>query len=565
MMSKKFMRIKRVTIPVISLVIMMSSLVGCSVVRDDELRELINAGESVTIEYAVPDYQSADLQEVADFEWTELDQLQTYNKGFRQTVDEVFNINIVTESGKNGKNGVLFVDAEGKRNGNAVLADAFGNKVFVEKYWVDAKVKEALAKAATEAYSDVPDTDHGRVLATLNAYYNLFPSESEDKVEFNGYLTRGEYLSGLYRVLNGVQDGLLDAESVYSKVGGKTSHTRFLPSVEGLSYLKTTNYSLDDKTYRGAISRIEGIYTIVQALFVNEYEVATEKMKSYDDAKSGGNLTEKLGFAGKQRAESYTLAYMLKNPDKGLQEELYRALVVAKEQGIIASNESRWDEPLTKGEALEMLVNALIAKSSLTGYVVNKEYGDMVVAVVPEDETPQGNESAVSENSEVDEIGIVAIDPNTRPSDVHDETYGQVWEYVDDSYRESLRAGMSKKEALEMADVFASIFGTSLEDLNKLIGYDEVGYQRPVATKPNVPSKPSTPSTPSTPDNPSNPSTPPPVVESEPKYPISEHGYEITPEDKNGDGILDFLEESYIKSDSTVSVPSGTPNPLTMP
>ena len=37
-MSKKFMRIKRVTIPVISLVIMMSSLVGCSVVSDRELR-----------------------------------------------------------------------------------------------------------------------------------------------------------------------------------------------------------------------------------------------------------------------------------------------------------------------------------------------------------------------------------------------------------------------------------------------------------------------------------------------------------------------------------------------
>lgn len=562
-MSKKFMRIKRVTIPVISLVIMMSSLVGCSVVRDDELRELINAGESVTIEYAVPDYQSADLQEVPDFQWVELDQLQTYNKGFRQTVDEIFNINIVTEAGRNGKNGVIFVDADGKRNGNAVLADAFNNKVFIEKYWIDAKVKEALAKAATEAYSDVPDTDHARVLATLNAYYNLFPGESEDKVEFNGYLTRGEYLSGLYRVFNGVQDGLLESESVSAKVGGKTSHTRFLPSVEGLSYLKTTNNSLDEKTYRGAISRAEGIYTIVQALFSNEYDVATEKMRCYEDAKSGGDLTEKLGFNGKQRAESYTIAYMLRNPDKGLQSELYRALVVAKEQGIITSNESRWDEPLTKGEALEMLVNALVAKSSLSGYAVNKEYGDMVVAEVPEDETPQGNESAVVDNSEVDEIGVVAIDPNTRPSQVHDETYGQVWKYVDDSYKESLRAGMSKKEALEMADVFASIFGTTLEDLNKLIGYDEVGYQRPVATKPSVPSTPSTPSTPSNPDTPSTPGNS--EKPKEPEYPMSGLGHPITPYDKDGNGIRDTLEDSYANSDSTVSVPSGTPNPLTMP
>lgn len=137
-MSKKFMRIKRMTIPVISLVIMMSSIVGCSVVSDKELMEMINAGESITIEYAVPDYQSADLEEVPDFEWVELDQLQTYNRGFRQTVDSILNINIITEAGRNGKNGVLFVDATGKRNGNAVLADAFNNKVFVEKYWSDA-------------------------------------------------------------------------------------------------------------------------------------------------------------------------------------------------------------------------------------------------------------------------------------------------------------------------------------------------------------------------------------------------------------------------------------------
>jgi len=540
-----------------------STLAGCSVVSDKELMDMINDGESITIEYAVPDYESAGLEEVPDFEWIELDQLQTYNRGFRQSVDEVFNINIVTEAGRNGKNGVLFVDDAGKRNGNAVLADAFSNKVFIEKYWVDAKVKEALAKAASEAYSDLPDTDHDRVLATLNAYYNLFPSESEDKVEFNGYLTRGEYLSGLYRVFNGVQDGLLESESVSTKVGGKTSHTRFLPSVEGISYLKTSNNSLDESTYKGAISRIEGIYTIIQALSLNnDRDGATNyQNKIYDDAKSGGDLTSKLGFTGKERAESYTLAYMLKNPDKGIQDELYRALVVAKEQGIVNGTESRWDEPLTRGEALDMIVNGLMAKSHLTGYVINTEYGEMELTELPDNTTVEESEST---ESDAGEIGVVAIDPNTRPSDVHDETYGQIWKYVDESYKESLRAGMSKKEALEMADVFASIFGTSVEDLNKIKGFDEVGYQRPVATKPSTPSNPKS-STPSVPSNPSTPSTPPPVVESEPKYPISEHGHPITPYDKDGNGIRDTLEDSYANSDSTVSVPSGTPNPLTMP
>lgn len=116
------MKIKKLVVPILSLAIMMGSIVGCSVMKSDELLEMLNSDSTITIELAEPNYEAVKKGEEKYFEWTELDQLQTYNKGFRQSVDEVFNINIVTENYKNGKNGVLYIGEDGKRNGNATLA-----------------------------------------------------------------------------------------------------------------------------------------------------------------------------------------------------------------------------------------------------------------------------------------------------------------------------------------------------------------------------------------------------------------------------------------------------------
>lgn len=53
-MNKKFMRIKRMVIPVITLTIVASQLMGCAAVSQSELLSMINRGESIEIEVAVP-------------------------------------------------------------------------------------------------------------------------------------------------------------------------------------------------------------------------------------------------------------------------------------------------------------------------------------------------------------------------------------------------------------------------------------------------------------------------------------------------------------------------------
>lgn len=547
---------------IILIAIMMGSMVGCSVVKSDELLKMLETDSTISIELAMPDYEVVQKGEEKFFDWTELDQLGTYDRGFRQSVDEVFNINIVTESGRNGKNGVLFIGEEGKRNGNAVLADAFRNKVFMEKYWGDAKVKEALAKSASEAYVDLGESETERILAAFNAYYNLFIDGSEGSSYFfnaQESLTREGFMSGLYRAEHGVAE--IESDELFGeKVGGVTGHTKFAKELEEFSFLGTDNKSLDAVTYQGNISRAEAVYMLVKMHFNEEYESVEGKAKAFTDTKNGGDLALKLGFKVKDkeskeitekgRWESYTLAYMMKNPDKGLQEELYKAMVVAKDKGIITSSESRWDEPLSKSEAILMIINTQNALNKSIGYAFDKEYGEMVVAEVPVDEE-------TGDNSVVDEEGIAAVNPDDKPTGGV-MTYKELRDEADRFYKDLKRSGFSDSEALDGVAGWAEVMNTSLDELNSLPGYSVViGEKAPVATKP----APTTPSTPTQPSNPSTPTAPKPTSPT----PTQPSAPKVEDWDKNGDGIPDFLEEAYTEPTGTVHADPDQESPFSNP
>lgn len=199
----------------------------------------------------------------------------------------------------------------------------------------------------------------------------------------------------------------------------------------------------------------------------------------------------------------------------------------------------------------------------------------------------------------VGEEGLSPIDPDTIPENGA-ITYREIREGVENSYKALIRNGYSKEEAMKDAEMFAQQLGASLEELNSLQGYVAIGETKPAATRPTASAeKPSNPApsepAPSEPDEPvvedndkngngirddwednympadgtvSSPEgTPNPFsgVGEEPKENISEHGYPITEYDKDGNGILDFLEDNYANTDGTVSSPEGTPNPFDMP
>ena len=69
-MASRFMKIKRVVIPFITLVIMTSQLAGCATMTSDEMLKSMNESPDVSIEYAIPDtgQQSLDATQVIDTE-----------------------------------------------------------------------------------------------------------------------------------------------------------------------------------------------------------------------------------------------------------------------------------------------------------------------------------------------------------------------------------------------------------------------------------------------------------------------------------------------------------------
>ena len=116
-------------------------------------------------------------------------------------------------------------------------------------------------------------------------------------------------------------------------------------------------------------------YLIVYTLIVNRY--FSEDFNSVDlnsskssltDAKDGGDIATKQKFIEndkmKDRWRAYELQYAIQNPDDGLPTDLYKALVVANQKGLISAT-TRWDEAITRSEAVELLVTALQQDASM--------------------------------------------------------------------------------------------------------------------------------------------------------------------------------------------------------
>lgn len=481
-MAGKFMRIKKVIIPMITLIIIASQLAGCAVMESKEMIGMIDSGQSITIELPAPSYKiEIKGQQQEQHAWTQLDQLKTHNNGFRQDFDTLFNINTVTENTINGKSGCLYVDEANDRNGNTTLEDALRNKVFVNKYWAGSAVKDKLAALAEEAYTDVDKNSESAIMASLNAYYNLLP-DYVNPDSFNGTksLTREEFYTLVFKSEEGVRPIEGDA-SFEQAIGGQTELSKYAQGVDQYGFLSAGNKSLDATSYKGSISRAEAVYMIVNKHFPNELAKVTGKEQAFKDTKNAGDLALKVGFKekkdgeiiSKDRWQAYTLAYMAQHPDKGLQEELYKAMVVAKQLNLISGSESRWDEPISKAEAIQLVVNTHLAKNSLYGYLSEVEYGKMNpnkfnVSSENAFEVKGVDDEGFAYGKDWTEVpeSIVPADPNKKLN--NGVTLGEVKKLIDLQKEQLKGKGYSDSEMNELLGQLAKEFGSSLEEINRL-------------------------------------------------------------------------------------------------
>lgn len=404
------------------------SLAACTSSETQSMVQAINENKpiEISVEQMTPENLSG--SNLTELTWIPLGQLKTYNMGFRQAFDSIFNINITMESSSDtegSKQGCLYVVNEDGRDihsGNTTLYDAFRNKVFIEDYWNSASKKMELAELCEEIYTDIDRNSNYAVNAALNAYYNL-TQDGENPGSYNAtdILSREEFYTMLLKATTPVYE-ITDSQDFESKMGTGTEYTKYASQIAQYGWLQADNNSLDSYTISEPITVVEVIYTLVQMFFPDEYAAMTNESPNYSDIPTGGDLALKVGFkeevkqdsgektvVEKDRWQSYILAYMLQNKDKGFQSELYRAMAVAKQVGIIAGNTSMWDKTVNKNDALVLIENTFLALNKTQGYLTTSEYAE----IVSTDDEDDNNSSSV--------IDIDDIFNNNDTEDTTDE------------------------------------------------------------------------------------------------------------------------------------------------
>ena len=362
-MSGKFMRVKRFIIPTLTAVIIASQLMGCAAMTQSELLQAINNGDQIEIEVIEPGFVEDEQGQETALSWTELASLTT-NADLRSGWDDTLGI-IRTDEGKNG---VFYVNEAGDNENNNTLKVVMHNRAFVQSLENEDSLT-ALAESSLKNYADIEDNETMKaVYMGINGYFNLLPDNAPNYANPDSTLMRNEFMAMVYRADTPVQE--ITADENFATAVGKSDYNIYAQGVNDNAYLSTEDKNLDNLTYNGAISRAEAIYLIVNRYFSDDFNsVDLNSSKGIlADAKDGGDIATKQKFIEndkmKDRWRAYELQYAIQNPDDGLPTDLYKALVVANQKGLISAT-TRWDEAITRSEAVELLVTALQQDASM--------------------------------------------------------------------------------------------------------------------------------------------------------------------------------------------------------
>ena len=372
-MDAKFMQIKKVVLSMFTVVLISSQLCGCaSVYSKDYCYKLIQ--QNVPVEITINELDEDNKLDYAHakaevMEWLELASKQTCPE-LRKQWDDILHITAITD----GKNGVLYVNAKGEHDNNNTLSVAFRNREFV-KMLEDTDTFSKLANAAAEYYTDIDaDNESDAFLAGVAAYFGLLVDGDSHESNINSKVTRAEFMTMLTTSRTPVQQVFEDI-TFNSSVGDHPLNF-FAALNENCCFITTKDKSLNDLNYNKSITRAEVAYAIANAYFKDEmnnfdaskYTINLNLPKAVDVATAkkfiDSNVDKQAAApADANYIKSAVLLSMLRNPSEQIDTEFYKALNVCASKGLFGdalngSIDTRWDEPATKSEVIEMLIVA---------------------------------------------------------------------------------------------------------------------------------------------------------------------------------------------------------------
>lgn len=351
----------------------------------------IDTNKPVVIEVSVSE---KDIEPKTELTWIELGKL-TDSAEIRETVDMYFGNYADEASGL--KYGPFYIDTTGAQCTNNTLKVVLGNRYVAEMFatggTVDIdkldqtnlgaiEVSEETAEDGTSAmesafnnsldatYTDLSDSD--RTPALINAYFNLLPDSTPNYFNGGDTLSRAEAMALVTRATTPVMT-LTAVDGFEESVTGTDydQYINYAAQQNDNAYINTSDKSLTPDNFKGAMSRAEFIYLVMNNVYTTEAVQAFDTTNTaLKDCTNAGDLSAELKISDSDRCNGYTLSHSLKNVDKGVTEELYKSIAMAADKGIITP-ETRWNEGITKAEAIEIVFNAFSAYYEENGYLVN--------------------------------------------------------------------------------------------------------------------------------------------------------------------------------------------------
>lgn len=401
-MNKKFMKVRRIAVPTLTLIIMASQFMGCAA-NTQETMKMMEGNQEAGAADLDSDKATSNNEQTGDIKgkeeelsWTELASLETVPE-IRDVWNQLTEVRDV-ETGES-KGQMFYVNSKGEFDDNNTLKEAIQadtistlNQDIVElqKYYRDdvvidySEAKEALetfAGFASNYYADIDSKDVDTAfLAGLNAYFNLLPDSEQGKADMEHTLSRKEFMAMVYRADTPVQE--LTEDKDFTDAVGESEYNVYAQNLKNNSYLTTDSGDLNKDTYNSAISRAEAIYILVNRYYRDEllqvgnssngsvsgYTYVAVKDGNGDAVRDADGLIKRenteIQFTDAKLNTGITentlesLNEAIKDPDSGMPKYLYASLIVAVKHNIIdMGKDVRWDESITKEETLQLLVD----------------------------------------------------------------------------------------------------------------------------------------------------------------------------------------------------------------
>jgi len=369
--------------------------------------------------FVIAEPESIEQGTVEQIKWDELGNLEDVPE-LRESWNETLGV-----TGTTGNyNGLPFYTPDGKADNNNTLDVGLHNRELAPTYVNELNSDMAmtndsiqLIEGTKKSYTDLDEEDDGTVIAMgINGYYDIVPDNEPGYSNPYQTLTREQAMSGAMRATTPV-DPTLTVNPDYEKAVGKSEYNLYAQSLDETSYLSTSDGSLNENTAHSTITRGEVVYMLVNTYYQDEmqnvkisddgksatftytdnYGIEQTETIELIDATNGGDITASHNFTSK----SQTLRYMLENPDDGVDEQMYKALIIAKHYNII-DTETSWDEGITKSDYIKMLVQALSHQTTTMDYFKYKT-------------------SSLVTNSNESTTGLVIIEDPDRPGVINIE------------------------------------------------------------------------------------------------------------------------------------------------